>query len=167
MSTRKQNRTRGFAMKRFAIVLAVLALVAGSLLVATPAQAATGGGCTPLSAHWDTNHRRQLWMSACISFSGGTIYSDSYTEFNNSGLVGGWSSCTITLYMQSGWDYRSQVSTDCRNAANSSISGSRIFTGPVVRSPADYRYHMFYVVAGTRNGTVYSWASQFSPWLYP
>ncbi|HET6704269.1 hypothetical protein [Amycolatopsis sp.] len=154
-------------MKRFAGALATLALVAGSLLVASPAQAAANGGCTRLAPYWDTNNRRQLWMSACISISGGTIYSDSYTEFNNSGLVGGWTSCTITLHMESGWGYKDEVPRDCRNAANSSISGSRIFTGPIVRSPADYRYHMFYVVAGTRNGTVYSWASQFSPWLYP
>jgi hypothetical protein len=136
---------------------------------AVPSHAATGGGCAGSDV---SSGGVKLYMRPCVSWSNGALYSDTYTDFHKWNAVGGWTNCSITIRVRAeNIDVNSSkyiVIKDCLNAANSTISGSRYFTGPTISSflTGESSNDVYYNISGIRNGIYVYHYSTYSPELY-
>ena len=144
---------------------AVLAAAAVGMM-ATPAHASSGGGCT--TSKQGVNGVA-LRMGACVSVPGGsgsTVKSDTYTNFHVYNASGGWTSCKITITLdKDGGDYI-WGTQDCKAAANAGGSGDAYFAGPGTINSGSHAYQCHYTVEGYRNGVHQVIFSRPSPVLY-
>jgi hypothetical protein len=144
---------------------AVLAAAAVGMM-ATPAHASSGGGCTTSP---QGTKGVVLRMGACISVPGGsgsTVKPDTYTNFHTYNASGGWTSCTITIVLDRDGGEFVDGTRDCKAAANAGGTGEAYFAGPMTSNVGNHVYQCHYYIEGYRNGVHQVIPSRLSPQLF-